>query len=165
MNKKVNSGGNLHNRQALQGFGSHFRMLEPEVEHLIWLEESNLKDQSPSFLRKIFVNTWIQCWYASGFLIVNWNFWKAPKNPLMPILFFFLNNSLPTEQDLVYFFVLLSVLKRVNITSKTCLWFLCFLFHEGRLGTIKPLQCWSSQESYWALSTFTLSHSPCSKAQ
>lgn len=36
MNKRmVNSGGNHNNGQALQGFSSHFQMLEPEVEHLI----------------------------------------------------------------------------------------------------------------------------------
>lgn len=34
------------------------------------------------FLKYIFLSIWIQCWSTSGFL-VNWNFWRVPKSPLV----------------------------------------------------------------------------------
>lgn len=160
MNK---SSGNHHDGQALQSFGSHIQMLEPEVKRLIWFEESNLSHRFPSCsLKNILFSTWIQCCYTSGFLVVDWNFWKAPENFLvfLCLLFCFdlfggLLISLPTVKYLVSSFMLFTVLKQS--LSPAELVFLCFSFQERRLGSIKPLQQWSEWVSHWAPTAFMLS--------
>lgn len=164
MNKKRNKGsGNHHNGQTLQGFGSHIQMLEPEVKHLIWFEETNSNHRFPSCsLKNIFFSTLIQGCYTSGFLFVDWNFWKAPENLLVFLclvlcfdLFGGLLNSLPRVKYLVSFFMLFSILKQSLSPAELVL--LCFSFQERRLGSIKPLQHWSEWVSHWAPTAFMLS--------
>lgn len=164
MNKRTNeSSGNHPIEETSQGFGSHIQMLEPKVKHLIWLEETNLNHHFPSCsLKDIFFSTWIQCCYTSGFLVVEWNSWKAPKNLLvflcLVFLFWFVGDfliSLPTVRYLVSSFMLFSVLKQS--VSPAELIFLCYSFQERRLGSIKPLQHWSDWVSHWAPTAFMLS--------
>lgn len=163
--------GNHHNGQTLQDFGSHIQMLEPEVKHLIWFKKTNSNHRFPSCsLKNIFFSMWIQCCYTSGFLVVNWNFWKVPENLLVFLCLVFcfdlfgggLLISLPRVKYLVSSFMLFSLLKQS--LSPAELVFLCFSFQERRLGSIKPLQHWSKWVSHWAPTAFMLSLS-ISKSQ
>lgn len=147
MNK---SSGSHHNGQTLQGFGSHIQVLEPAVKHLIWFEETNSNHHFPSCsLKNIFCSTWIQCCYTSGFLVVDWNFWKAPQKPSCDSLFFLswfvwesFNLLTPNEVSSVFLYALFCP-KAVTISSRIFI-FLCFSFQEkGRV----PLNLFSTEVS------------------
>lgn len=115
---------------------------------------------SPCSLKDIFFSTWIQFCYTSGFLVVDWNFWKAPENLLVFLWSFCFNLfgglliSLPTVKYLLSSFMLFSILKQSLPPAE--LVFLCFSFQERRLGSIKPLQHWSEWLSHWAPTAFML---------
>lgn len=147
MNK---SSGNHHDGQALQGFGSHIQMLEPEVKPLIWFEETNSNHHFPSCsLKNIFFSTWIQCCYTCGFL-VDWNFWKAPRNFLeflcLVFVFWFVWGSFNifthSEISSVFLYALFC-LKAGTITCRN-LFFFAFL---SRKEVWVPLNLFSNEVS------------------